>query len=125
MMWPMTIVSAILIGLTALLHVSFGVLEMFLWRTPYGMRAFGTTPQQAETSAALAANQGLYNWILAAGLGWSLVAPEPTAFAFRLFFLGAVIVAGIYGGLTVSRRILVVQALPAALALAAVVLART
>ena len=121
----MTIVSAILIGLTALLHVSFGVLEMFLWRTPYGMRAFGTTPQQAETSSALAANQGLYNWILAAGLGWSLVAPEPTAFAFRVFFLGAVIVAGIYGGLTVSRRILVVQALPAALALAAVLLART
>jgi putative membrane protein len=124
MMRPMTILSAILIALTALLHVSFGVLEMFLWRTPYGMRAFGTTPQQAETSAALAANQGLYNWILAAGLGWSLVAPEPTAFAFRVFFLGAVIVAGIYGGLTVSRRILVVQALPAALGLAAVLLAR-
>jgi putative membrane protein len=125
MMWRMTLVAAVLIGLTALLHVSFGVLEMFLWRTPYGMRAFGTTPQQAETSAALAANQGLYNWILAAGLGWSLAAAEPTAFAFRVFFLGAVIVAGVYGGLTVSRRILVVQALPAALALAAVLLART
>jgi putative membrane protein len=125
MMWRMTLVAAVLIGLTALLHVSFGVLEMFLWRTPYGMRAFGTTPQQAETSAALAANQGLYNWILAAGLGWSLVAAEPTAFAFRVSFLGAVIVAGVYGGLTVSRRILVVQALPAALALAAVLLRRT
>jgi putative membrane protein len=121
----MSIVAALLIGLTALLHVSFGVVEMFLWRAPFGMRAFQTTPQQAETSAALAANQGLYNWILAAGLGWSLVAPEPTGFAFRVFFLAAVIVAGIYGGMSVSRRILVVQALPAALALGAVLLART
>ena len=124
MMAPMTIVALILIGLTALLHVFFGVVEMFLWRTPYGMRAFGTTAEQAETSAALAANQGLYNWILAAGLGWSLIAPEPADFAFRVFFLGAVIVAGLYGGLTVSRRILVVQALPAAVGLAAVLLAR-
>ena len=72
--------------------------------------------------ATLAANQGLYNGILAAGLGWSLVAPEPTAFAFRVFFLGAVIVVGIYGAATVSRRILLVQALPAALGLAAVLL---
>ncbi len=120
----MTIIAFVLIGLVALLHVSFGVMEMFLWRTPYGMRAFGTTAEQAETSAALAANQGLYNWILAAGLGWSLIAQEPTAFAFRVFFMGAVIVAGLYGGLTVSRRILVVQALPAALGLAAVLLAR-
>lgn len=124
MMPSMTIVAVVLIGLTALLHVLFGVVEMFLWRTPYGMRAFGTTPEQAETSAALAANQGLYNGILAAGLGWSLLAPEPTAFAFRVFFLGAVIVAGLYAGLTVSRRILVVQALPAALGFAAVLLAR-
>lgn len=124
MMPLMTIVALILIGLTALLHVAFGVMEMFLWRTPYGMRAFGTTPEQAEASAVLAANQGLYNWILAAGLGWSLIAPEPTAFAFRVFFLGAVIVVGLYGGLTVSRRILVVQALPAAVGLAAVLLAR-
>ncbi len=124
MMAPMTIVALILIGVTALLHVAFGVMEMFLWRTPYGMRAFGTTPEQAEASAVLAANQGLYNWILAAGLAWSLIAPEPTGFAFRVFFLGAVIVAGLYGGVTVSRRILVVQALPAALALAAVLLAR-
>ena len=124
MMRPMTVVATLLVGLTALLHVSFGVMEMFLWRTPYGMRAFGTTPEQAEASAVLAANQGLYNWILAAGLAWSLIAPEPTAVAFRVFFLGAVIVAGLYGGLTVSRRILVVQALPAALGLAAVLLAR-
>jgi putative membrane protein len=119
----MTIVATALIGLTAVLHVWFLVLEMFLWRTPFGMRTFGTTPQAAEATATLAANQGLYNGILAAGLGWSLVAPEPTAFAFRLFFLGAVIVAGIYGAITVSRRILLVQALPAALALGALLLA--
>lgn len=124
MMRPMTIVAAILIGLIALLHVWILILEMFLWRTPLGLRSFGTTPEQAEASATLAANQGLYNGILAAGLAWSLVAPGPTAFAFRVFFLAAVIVAGIYGGLTVSRRILIVQALPAALALAAVLLAR-
>ncbi len=118
-------IALALIGLTALVHVWFLVLEMFLWRTPFGMRTFGTTPQQAEATAVLAANQGLYNGILAAGLGWSLIAPDPTAFAFRVFFLGAVIVAGVYGALTVSPRILLVQALPAALALGAVLLART
>lgn len=119
----MVIVAAVLMGLTALAHVWFLVLEMFLWRTPLGMRTFGTTPAQAEATAVLAANQGLYNGILAAGLGWSLIAPEPTALAFRVFFLGAVIVAGIYGAITVSPRILVVQALPAALALVAVLVA--
>lgn len=124
MMRAMIIVAAILIGLIAVLHAWILILEMFLWRTPLGLRSFGTTPQQAEASATLAANQGLYNGILAAGLAWSLVAPDPTAFAFRVFFLAAVIVAGIYGGVTVSRRILLVQALPAALALAAVLLAR-
>ena len=118
----MTPAATVLIALTALIHVWILVLEMFLWRTPIGLRSFGTTPEQAETMAVLAANQGLYNGILAAGLGWSLVAPEPTAFAFRVFFLGAVIVAGIYGAATVSRRILLVQALPAALGLAAVLL---
>ncbi|MEA2652220.1 MAG: putative rane protein [Chloroflexota bacterium] len=118
-----TTVALVLIGATALLHLWFLVLEMFLWRTPFGMRTFGTTPETADATATLATNQGLYNGILAAGLGWSLVAPEPTAFAFRVFFLGAVIVAGIYGGITVSRRILLVQALPAALALGAVLLA--
>lgn len=119
----MTIIAVVLIGVTALLHLWFLVLEMFLWRTPFGMRTFGLSPQTAEATATLAANQGLYNGILAAGLGWSLVAPEETAFAFRVFFLLAVIVAGIFGGLTVSRRIILVQALPAALALGAVLLA--
>jgi putative membrane protein len=100
------------------------VLEMFLWRTPRGRQAFGTTVEQAETMATLAANQGLYNGFLAAGLALSLVLPEPTALAFKIFFLVCVIVAGLYGAATVSRRILVVQALPAVLALVAVLLAR-
>ena len=118
----MNVVAIVLIVLVALTHGWILVLEMLLWRTPTGMRAFGTTPEQAATTATLAANQGLYNGILAAGLAWSLMAPEPTTFAFRVFFLGAVVVAGIYGAITVSPRIVVVQALPAALGLAAVLL---
>ena len=123
MMCVMTAVALVLIAGIAVAHLGFLVLEMFLWRTPYVRRMFGTTVRLAEATATLAANQGLYNGILAAGLAWSLVAPEPTAFAFRVFFLGAVIVAGVFGGLTVSRRILLVQALPAAIALGAVLLA--
>jgi len=97
---------------------------MVLWKTPRGRQAFGTTVEQAETMATLAANQGLYNGFLAAGLALSLILPAPTAFAFKVFFLVCVIVAGLYGAATVSRRILVVQALPAVLALVAVLLAR-
>jgi putative membrane protein len=119
-----SIVSAGLVALVALIHAYILVLEMFLWRSPRGLRAFGMTPEQAETMAKLAANQGLYNGFLATGLGLSLILPEPSALYFKLFFLGCVIVAGLYGGLTMSRRILVVQALPAALALGAVLLAR-
>ncbi|OEU90293.1 hypothetical protein DB35_03175 [Streptomyces abyssalis] len=107
-----------LTALVALLHLGFLILEMFLWRTPRGRAVFGTTPQFAEESAPLAANQGLYNGFLAAGLIWSLVAPEPTGSQAQIFFLCCVIVAGLYGALTVSRRIVVVQALPAAAALA-------
>ena len=109
----------------ALLHVWFAVLEMVLWRKPLGLRTFGMTAEQAETTAVLAANQGLYNGFLAAGLVAGLVIAEPSAYYFRLFFLACVIVAGIFGALTVSRRILYVQALPAAVALAAVLAAGT
>jgi putative membrane protein len=119
-----SIVAAILVALVALIHAYILVLEMFLWRTPRVRQAFGTTPEQAETMATLAANQGLYNGFLAAGLAISLILPEPTGFVFKAFFLACVLVAGLYGAATVSRRILVVQALPAALALAAVLLAR-
>ena len=86
------------------------------------MRTFGTTPEFAASTAALAANQGLYNGFLAAGLTVGLVLAGPTAFAFKVFFLSCVIIAGLFGAVTVSRRILFVQALPAALALAAVLL---
>ncbi len=119
----MSIVAAILVAIVAILHVWFLILEMVLWRKPVGMRTFDLTPERAELTATLAANQGLYNGFLAAGLFVGLLAPQPTAFHFKLFFLVCVIVAGLFGAATVSRRILLVQALPAALALAAVVLA--
>jgi putative membrane protein len=112
------------VALVALIHAYILVLEMFLWRTPRGRQAFGTTVEQAETMATLAANQGLYNGFLAAGLALSLVVPEPSALVLKVFLLACVIVAGLYGAATVSRRILLVQALPAALALVAVLLAR-
>ena len=107
-----------LVALVAVLHVGFLILEMFLWRGPRGRRVFGTTREFADQSATLAANQGLYNGFLAAGLVWGLLAPEPTGPQVRIFFLACVVVAGLYGGLTVSRRILHIQALPAAVALA-------
>ena len=121
---PTSVVAAVLVALVALIHAYILVLEMFLWRTPRGRQAFGTTVEDAETMATLAANQGLYNGFLAAGLALSLILPEPSAFVLKAFFLACVIVAGLYGAATVSRRILVVQALPAALALVAVLLAR-
>jgi putative membrane protein len=113
-----TIAANILIGLVALLHVYFLVLEMFLWDKPRGMRTFRTTPEFAAASKTLAANQGLYNGFLAAGLIWGLFAGDAT----KIFFLACVIVAGIYGAATVNVRILWVQALPAAIALALVLI---
>jgi len=114
-----------LVVLVALEHVWFLVLEMFLWTKPVGLRTFRQTEEKARASAALAANQGLYNGFLAAGLVWGLLAREPAhAFAIKLFFLTCVAIAGIFGSLTVSRRILVVQAVPAALALALLSLSR-
>jgi putative membrane protein len=113
-----------LVALVAALHLYFLLLEMFLWTTPRGLRTFGNTPEKAETTRVLAANQGLYNGFLAAGLIWGLLHAAP-AFAFQIktFFLLCVIIAGAYGAWSVSRRILVVQALPAALALAVLALA--
>jgi putative membrane protein len=119
----MTVVAAVLVGLVAALHAYFLVLEMFLWRAPRTRAAFGTTAEFAEASAALAANQGLYNGFLAAGLVYGLIADEPVGFAFQVFFLVCVIVAGVYGAVTANRRILYVQALPGVVALAAVLLA--
>jgi putative membrane protein len=110
------------VALIALLHVYILVLEMFLWTTPRGRRAFGLTPEFAQATRALAANQGLYNGFLAAGLAWGLTgrASDPGVV---VFFLGCVIVAGVFGGFTASRKILYIQALPAAVALALVLAA--
>jgi len=110
------VAATIVIALVAALHALFLVLEMFLWRTAFGRRTFRTTPEQAETSAVLAANQGLYNGFLAAGLLWALIAYGVIAGRPVLtFFLACIVVAGIYGAATVSRRILLIQALPAAI----------
>ncbi|WP_397533663.1 DUF1304 domain-containing protein [Roseateles sp.] len=112
-------ISSVLVALVAALHVYIMVLEMFLWTTPRGRRAFGLTPEFAEASKVLAANQGLYNGFLAAGLLWGLMRGD---LATQLFFLGCVLVAGVYGAATASRKILFVQALPAAISIAAVLL---
>lgn len=105
----------LVIGIVALLHVYFMILEMFLWTKPAGLRAFGLTREQAESSKVLAANQGLYNGFLAAGLFWGLlIRPD---FDVLIFFLCCVIIAGLYGAATASRKILYVQALPAIIAL--------
>jgi len=119
----MNVVANLLVGLVAAVHVYFLVLEMFLWKTPRGRAVFGTDEEFADKAAALAANQGLYNGILAAGLIWSLFAGDDVAFQVRVFFLISIIVAGLYGAVTVSRRILLFQALPAALGLVFVLLA--
>ena len=109
----MSIAADVLIGVVAALHLYFLVLEMFLWTKPLGLKTFGNTPEFAEQSKVLAANQGLYNGFLVAGLVWGLITDQSDV---KLFFLGCVVVAGVYGAATVSRRILVVQALPAAVA---------
>ena len=108
----------ILVALVALLHVWFMTLEMFLWDRPFGRRTFGLTPEFSAASKTLAANQGLYNGFLAAGLAWGLWLGSGGT-AVQVFFLGCVVVAGAFGALTVNRKILFVQAVPAAAALAA------
>ncbi len=113
--------SLVLTGVVAALHLWFLVLEMFLWTTPLGRRTFRRSADEMEQTKVLAANQGLYNGFLAAGLVWSMIAAPPIAIPVRVFFLGCVVVAGLYGGATAARQILVVQALPGALALGATV----
>ena len=119
----MDILARVLVAAVAVLHFWILVLEMFLWTRPRGRAVFGTTPEFAAATRGLAANQGLYNGFLAAGLLWGLVGPADHRFAFQGFFLGCVIVAGLVGAATVNRRILFVQAVPAAVALAAVLAA--
>lgn len=119
----MSLVASVVVALVALLHLYFLVLEMFLWDKPAGMRAFGQTPQSAAATKVLAANQGLYNGFLAAGLLWGLWL-GPAGFGVKVFFLLCVLVAGLYGAATASRKILFVQALPAAVGLVLVFLSR-
>ncbi|HZT54918.1 MAG TPA: DUF1304 domain-containing protein [Burkholderiaceae bacterium] len=114
-------IANLLVGLVVAIHLYIVVLEMFLWDTPYGRKVFGNSAEFATASKVLAANQGLYNGFLAAGLIWGLslgAAGQPV----QLFFLGCVIVAGVYGAVSVGLRILFVQALPAALAVASILL---
>ena len=115
----MRMLADVLVGLVALLHLYFLVLEMFLWTRPLGLKVFRNTPEKAETTKVLAANQGLYNGFLVAGLAWGLYLGA-SGQHIKVFFLGCVIVAGVYGAWSVSRRILWVQAFPGAVALALV-----
>jgi len=115
------LVANVVVALVALLHLYFLVLEMFLWDKPAGLRAFGQSREQAAATKVLAANQGLYNGFLAAGLIWGL-SLGAAGTGVKLFFLGCVLVAGLYGAATANRKILFVQALPAALGLALLLL---
>ncbi|GAA3049265.1 DUF1304 domain-containing protein [Kitasatospora albolonga] len=119
----MNLLANVLVGLVAALHMWILVLEMFLWERAPGRGLSGFDAAMAKATAPLAANQGLYNGFLAAGLVWGLVAADPTGFRVQVFFLSCVVVAGLYGAATANRRILVAQALPGALALTAVLVA--
>ena len=118
----MNLAADLVVGAVALLHVYFLVLEMFLWDKPTGRRVFGHSKEQAAATKVLAANQGLYNGFLAAGLVWGLLLGA-AGFNIKIFFLACVLVAGVYGAATASRKILFVQALPAAVGLALLLLA--
>lgn len=117
----MSIAANVVVGLIAVLHVYFLILEMFLWDKPAGLRAFGQTREAAAASKVLAANQGLYNGFLAAGLVWGLLLGEAGT-SVKIFFLTCVLIAGLYGAATASRKILFIQAIPAAIGLALVLL---
>ncbi len=114
------ILANLLVGLVAVLHLGFLVLEMFLWKGPFGLKTFHMTRETADASAVLAANQGLYNGFLAAGLIWGLWSGQVQV---KMFFLACIVIAGLYGGLTARRSILYVQALPGLLGLILVYLA--
>ena len=118
----MGLIASIAVGFVAALHLFFLALEMFLWNRPFGRRVFGLTPEFAKASAGLAANQGLYNGFLAAGLFWGLSLGAGGA-GVKIFFLGCVLIAGVYGAASTGmRRILFIQAVPAAVALALLLL---
>jgi putative membrane protein len=109
-------VAQVVIGFIAVIHIYILVLEMFLWTAPKGMKAFNLTPQAAQDTKVLAANQGLYNGFLAAGLIWGLI-QGASGFSTLVFFLVCVLIAGLYGAATANKKILFIQAIPAALGL--------
>jgi putative membrane protein len=120
----MSAIANVVVGLVALVHVYILVLEMFLWDKPAGLRAFGQTKEAAAASKVLAANQGLYNGFLAAGLIWGLsLGADGTSV--KVFFLTCVLIAGVYGAVTANRKILFVQAIPAAIGLVLVLWSAT
>lgn len=119
----MTTPAIVAVLFVAVLHLGILVLEMFLWKTPYGGRRFGLSRQDVETTATMAANQGLYNGFLAAGLVWAVVAAPEQGTALATFFLVCVLIAGLFGAATAKKTILFIQALPAAVALALVLMA--
>jgi putative membrane protein len=119
----MQTVATALVVLIGVVHCYFLVLEMFLWTTPFGLKTFGRSKEDMEATKVLAGNQGLYNGFLAAGLFWGAFSAGETGGELRLFFLGCVLVAGVYGGATAARKILYVQALPALVAIVCVLLA--
>lgn len=119
----MKTVANVIVALVALIHIYIVYLEMFLWTTPKGQKAFGITADFAQQSKALAANQGLYNGFLAAGLIWGLIKADAAGYEIKLFFLACVLVAGLYGAATATKKILYIQALPALLGIAALLLA--
>lgn len=117
----MFVMSAIAVTVVAALHLYFMVLEMFLWDKPTGLKAFGNTPEKAAATKVLAANQGLYNGFIGIGLLWGVI-QGAAGYDFKVYFLLCVIAAGIYGAISASRKILLIQALPGALALLLVVI---
>jgi len=112
----MNIFAGLMVALVALLHLYFLILEMYFWEKPLGLRTFGIKPEFAKATRSLAANQGLYNGFLAAGLMWGLILGSE-GYSIKIFFLACVIVAGIFGAVTANRKILYVQALPAFIAM--------
>ena len=119
----MKTLAKVMVAVVALQHLWFLILEMFLWESPVGLKTFGLTPEFAHQTLALAANQGLYNGFLSAGLVWSLTSKH-NASDLKIFFLGCVVVAGIFGAATVSPMIFVVQGIPACVAMALVFMTR-
>ena len=116
----MSILASIVVAIVALMHVWFLILEMVLWDKPTGRRAFGTSAEYAAQTKVLAANQGLYNGFLAAGLFWGLALGGAEGMHVKLFFLSCILVAGVYGGFTATRKVLWIQGLPAAIGIALV-----